>query len=106
MPVTSLIMFCLWGLMFFVLAGTRSLAAAEPDGWPQWRGPRRDGHTEGRPWPDRLSGDALEQLWRIKLGESYSGPVVADDRLITTETLDRESEIARAVNRKTGETLW
>jgi outer membrane protein assembly factor BamB len=74
--------------------------------WPQWRGPTRDGQVCGPAWPDNLKEDCLKQRWRLKLGPSYSGPVVAADRLFVTETRDNKSEVVRALDRKTGKELW
>ncbi|MBM3995706.1 MAG: pyrrolo-quinoline quinone [Planctomycetes bacterium] len=74
--------------------------------WPQWRGPNRDGQVGGPSWPDRLSKDSLKQLWRIPLGPSYSGPIVADDLVFTTETKNKASEAVVALDRKTGKERW
>jgi outer membrane protein assembly factor BamB len=74
--------------------------------WPQWRGPSRDGQVAGPAWPDRLSKDSLTQLWRIPLGPSYSGPIVVNDLVFTTETKDKEAEIVYALDRKTGKERW
>jgi outer membrane protein assembly factor BamB len=92
--------------MLVLLGCWQSVSGDEPHDWPQWRGPQRDGQCRGPQWPDKLSGEALQQLWRIPLGKSYSGPIVAEDRVFTTETRDREFEVVRAVDRKTGEKLW
>jgi outer membrane protein assembly factor BamB len=59
---------------------------ASPEaGWPQWRGPRRDGlsHEKGLlpSWPE--AGPKL--LWRIDhLGRGWSSPIVVGDRLFIT----------------------
>ncbi|MBL8795953.1 MAG: PQQ-binding-like beta-propeller repeat protein [Planctomycetia bacterium] len=74
--------------------------------WPQWRGPTRDGQVGGPAWPDNLEETTLRQLWRVELGPSYSGPVVAADRVFVTETRDRSAEVVRALDRKTGKELW
>jgi outer membrane protein assembly factor BamB len=74
--------------------------------WPQWRGPERDARLPGAVWPDKLQGQALEQLWRVELGPSYSGPIVTDDRVFVTETKDKSDEIVRALDRKTGKEIW
>jgi outer membrane protein assembly factor BamB len=87
------------------LPGLLAAASAnEPAVWPQWRGPTRDGHVAGPPWSDRLA--ALKRLWRVELGPSYSGPVVAADRVFVTETRDEEREVVRALDRATGKELW
>lgn len=78
---------------------------AETD-WPQWRGPARDGQATGVAWGESLQTDHLQQLWRVPLGPSYSGPVVVGDRVFTTETKDKQTEIVRAFDRSTGRELW
>ena len=82
-------------------------SAADPAVWPQWRGPTRDGVVTGPAWPAKLEGDTLKQVWRVeKLGPSYSGPVVAADRVFTTQTVDKKTEVVTAHDRKTGKELW
>ncbi len=81
--------------------------AQEPTTWPQWRGPTRDGKINSEhTWPDSLQGDALKKLWRVDLGPSYSGPIVAPDRVFVTETLKKATETVRALDRQTGKQLW
>ncbi|MFM8893559.1 MAG: PQQ-binding-like beta-propeller repeat protein, partial [Planctomycetia bacterium] len=85
---------------------------AEPagagDSWGQWRGPHRDGFVAAtaKPWPEGLDDTRIEKRWRIDLGPSYSGPVVAGDAVIVTETRDAKTEHVRAVARGTGRELW
>jgi outer membrane protein assembly factor BamB len=74
--------------------------------WPQWRGPQRDGQLPGPAWPDSLSGEKLRQTWRVELGPSYSGPIVTADRVFVTETVDKETEVTRALERETGKQIW
>jgi len=74
--------------------------------WHQWRGPNRDGFVAGAAWPDGLDQSRLERLWRIDLGPSYSGPVVAGDLVIVTETRDAKTEHVRALDRATGKERW
>jgi outer membrane protein assembly factor BamB len=81
-------------------------ASQEPDLWPQWRGPNRDGMVSGPDWPTALKGDSLKLLWRVPLGPSYSGPIVASDRVFVTETKDKSVEIVRALDRASGKELW
>ena len=79
------------------------LAAAD---WPQWRGPTRDGQIAGPAWPDKLDTNHLQQVWRVELGPSYSGPIVSADRVFTTESKDKKFEVVTAFDRKTGKELW
>ena len=74
--------------------------------WPQWRGPTRNGQIHEPDWPTKLSEDALVQTWRVPLGPSYSGPIVSDSLVFTTETQDKKREIVRALDRHTGEQRW
>jgi outer membrane protein assembly factor BamB len=92
--------------MSVCLAAAAATAADQPPVWPQWRGPTRDGHANGSEWPARLRGDCLKQLWRVELGPSYSGPIVAPDRVFVTETKDKSTEVVRALDRATGKELW
>ena len=60
------------------------IASAEP-GWPQWRGPRRDGISDETGllprWP--TAGPTL--LWKVDgLGQGWSSPIVVGDRLFVT----------------------
>ncbi len=83
---------------------TGAVASPEP-GWPQWRGPRRDGvcdETGLLPrWPDQ--GPKL--LWQIQgLGRGYSCPIISQDRLfITGDFGDQLLIIALDMD---GKTIW
>jgi outer membrane protein assembly factor BamB len=83
-----------------------SATAGDFDTWPQWRGSERTGKIEAAVWPDKLGGDHLRQVWRVALGNSYSGPIVAGDRVFVTETRDARTEHVRALDRRTGKLLW
>jgi outer membrane protein assembly factor BamB len=84
---------------------TRASFASE-SAWPQWRGPDRDGRISGPAWPEKLGTNQLRQVWRVELSPSYSGPIVAGDRVFTTETKDKKSELVTALDRRTGQELW
>ena len=88
-------------------AGPAHFTSAGAEDWPQWRGPRRDATFRGPAWPERLASGALERVWRVNLGTSYSGPIVAGDRVFVTESSRKEGmESVRALRRQTGEELW
>lgn len=81
--------------------------AAAPAIWPCWRGPQRDGRVDTGPaWPESLKEDRLRKSWRLELGPSYSGPIIAPDRVFVTETVDELYEATRALDRKTGKEIW
>jgi outer membrane protein assembly factor BamB len=90
----------------FTSAGDKIESPKSLNIWPQWRGPSRDGQWTGPAWPERLSKDSLKLLWRIPLGPSYSGPIVSEDLVFTTETKNKESEVVIALDRKTGKERW
>lgn len=92
-----------------LLLGWSCVATAEPPpaaGWPQWRGPHRDGQVTDAEWPAQLNAESLELLWRVELGPSYSGPVLSEQLVFTTETRDEAQEVVYALDRKTGEERW
>ncbi|MEM6701691.1 MAG: PQQ-binding-like beta-propeller repeat protein [Acidobacteriota bacterium] len=77
--------------------------AAAASTWTQWRGPSRDGITEGPDWPSKL---ALEPMYRVELGKGYPGPIVSDTMVFIVETHDKETEQVRALDRETGKEIW
>ncbi len=93
-----------WFGVSILLLATRP-APAETT-WPQWRGPSREGRVTGDAWPDSLAEERLVQRWRVELEPSYSGPIVVEDRVFVTETVDRKSERATALSRADGSMLW
>ncbi|MFM1903850.1 MAG: hypothetical protein RLZZ440_1750 [Planctomycetota bacterium] len=97
-------------LVVLALLASLPLLAAEPS-WTQWRGPRRDGFVAPVEWPKGLAQDRVIRRWRVDLGPSYSGPVLArldGDRtaVIVTETHDKAVERVTALDRASGEQLW
>jgi len=67
------------------------LIASPESGWPQWRGPRRDGISDETGllpgWPE--SGPGL--LWEIDwLGTGWSSPIITGDKLYITGDIDDE----------------
>ena len=73
--------------------------------WPGYRGPLRDGIAPDqdllREWP---SGGP-EVLWKVPLGEGYSGLSVSGGRLFTLFSRDGD-ERAAAFDAATGKELW
>ena len=80
--------------------------AGEPYLWNQWRGPNRDGLYLGNSFPNNLAKESLQLSWKANLGPSYSGPIVSDQIVFTTETKNKESEVVHAYDRKTGKEIW
>ena len=91
---------------FFALTTFLATAATEPTSgtWMQWRGPNRTGEAPGRAWPEKLDG--LQALWTVALDSGYASPIISEDRVFTIETANRDTELVRAMDRKTGRELW
>ena len=82
-------------------------SAADRAEWIQWRGAdRRCEVAHGTRWPETLDDASLVELYRIPLEPGYSGPIVAQDRVFITETVNKEKEVVRALDRDTGKELW
>ena len=83
------------------------LVAADRAEWTQWRGPDRLCTVPaGTEWPDKLDEATLVETYRVPLEPSYSGPIVAQDRIFVTETVNKEKEVVRALDRDSGKELW
>jgi len=70
------------------------LVASEEAGWPQWRGPRRDGVCREtgllQSWPE----GGPKQLWAAKgLGRGYSSPIITGDSIYITGDVGKELHI-------------
>ena len=68
-------------------------ARAAPADWPQFLGPERNGAKGPR------------VVWRKPIGHGFSGPVVAQDRVILFHRVKNE-EIVEALDPRTGATQW
>ena len=68
-------------LLITLTPGVVATASAQST-WPQWRGPHRAGQFTGPTWPEKLSTNHVDQLWRVELGPIYSGPIVSGDRIL------------------------
>lgn len=91
------------GVAFISLAATG--LAEEAVGWPQWRGPGRDGVAVGAVLPDSLPSQGPAQVWTQPLGTGWSSPVVQNGRVIVTDRSDRQERVL-ALDAATGKTLW
>lgn len=81
-----------------------AVLADSPD-WNQWRGPNRDGKVADATWPSALK-DHLQPLWEKPHGPSYSGPIVSQGMVFTTETVNKSDERVTAYDLKSGEQKW
>ncbi|TWU42479.1 PQQ-binding-like beta-propeller repeat protein [Novipirellula artificiosorum] len=100
MPNRSLMKFA------FSIAIASVCPAAEPDSsWNQWRGPSRDSQVPAVPWPEDLQS-SMQLLWQRAHDPSYSGPVVLEGLVFTTETIGKAIERVTAYNLEDGSVAW
>ena len=97
----SILVGCAWAAG----AAAGELIASPEPGWPQWRGPRRDGVSGEtgllREWPE----GGPREVWSVTgLGRGWSSPVIAGGRIfITGDTND--ALVVRAFDLQ-GRPLW
>lgn len=72
-------------------------------GWPQWRGPARDGTVPSAlpaQWPESLT-----KRWEVSAGAGHASPVVSGNRVIVFAR-QGDLEIVRALDLTTGKEGW
>jgi outer membrane protein assembly factor BamB len=73
--------------------------------WNQWRGPLRTGETPFV-FPGKLDDKSMQQVWRVEMGSSYSGPIVDAKHVYVTESGPDNKEYVSALDRATGKQVW
>lgn len=86
-----------------VALGRTGRAAA--DDWPQYLGAARDGVYRGVALADSWPAGGPRALWKRPVGEGFSGPVVADGKLILFHRVKAE-EVVEAMDAATGAPVW
>jgi outer membrane protein assembly factor BamB len=81
--------------------------ALRADDWPQWRGPKRDGVWRETGILESIPAGGLKFRWRVRVGNGYSGPSVAQGRVYVTDR--QPTAVAERVvcfDEATGKALW
>lgn len=90
--------FLRFSLVFLSLGRIGSSAENGLPGWPQFRGPKADGHSAVRDLPTTWGGFLERYAWQASIpGRGWSSPIVIGDRIwLTTaeSTAMRESDVA------------
>jgi outer membrane protein assembly factor BamB len=73
--------------------------------WPQWRGPNRDGISLETGLLDRWPEKGPEALWRISIGEGYSGVAASNGRLFSMWD-EAESQYLVCMDAQNGKEMW
>ncbi len=85
---------------FLLLALALSTHAAD---WPQWRGPRRDGHAPGATLTS-LPKDP-KPLWRLPIGSGFSAPILSGGSVLYLDEQDKK-EVAHCIDAATARQIW
>jgi len=80
-------------------------AQVAAEDWPQFLGPQRNGVYRGPALAERWGAQGPRLVWRKKVGAGFSGPVVAQGRVILFHRVGNE-EVVEALDPRTGATAW
>ena len=73
--------------------------------WPQFLGPDRNGTYRGPALTNAWPKEGPPKLWEKKIGQGFSGPVLAGDKLILFHRL-RDEETVECLESVTGQPIW
>ena len=73
--------------------------------WPQYLGTQRDGVYRGPALADTWGSGGPKVVWTKPVGQGFSGPVVADGRLILFHRVGN-SEMVQSLDARTGAEQW
>lgn len=82
-----------------------SLSQAQSNAWPQFLGPTRDAVYHGKDLAASWPKEGPPILWQATAGEGFSGPVVADGKLVLFHRVGSD-EVVQAFDRLKGTELW
>lgn len=88
--------------MTLCVAGVVRLSAED---WPQFLGPERNGVYRGPALSEMWGPQGPRVVWRKNVGQGFSGPVVAQGRVILFHRIGNE-EIVEALDPRTGNSQW
>ena len=95
------------GLGLVVVAATMNAighAQTPAQDWPQWRGLQRTGEVTAAQAPTAWP-ESWQPRWRADVGEGYSSPVIAGNRVFVHGRRDPK-EVVMAIDAGTGKTIW
>ena len=88
----------------FVLLAA-AVAPLWAEDWPQFLGPERNGVYRGPALSEAWGPQGPRVVWRKNAGQGFSGPVVAQGRIILFHRVANE-EVVEALDPRTGATQW
>ncbi len=91
-------------IMIALLVAVVFFVPAFAGDWPQWRGAKRDGHTDDfsppQTWPK-----TLKEEWKVTVGVGHSSPLLVDGKIYVHARLGEE-EVVLCLDAATGKQLW
>ena len=92
---------------FLVAIATGLLTALtlQASDWPQFLGPSRNGACPGTDLAEAWPKDGPPIVWQKKVGQGFSGPVVASGKLVLFHRED-DKERVECLEAKSGKLLW
>src|SRR3974390_3194529 len=91
--------------LLFLIIGMSSRTAFPAMDWPQFLGPSRNGAYGGTDLASNWPSEGPSAVWQRSLGHGFSGPAVAEGKLILFHRVgDREA--VECLNARTGEGFW
>lgn len=86
--------------------GAASIRAAEPGAdWPQFLGPTRNGIYAGKDLAAGWPAGGPKVLWQRKVGPGWSGPVVADGKVVIFHRVG-DNETVESLDASSGKPIW
>src|SRR4051794_17407946 len=73
--------------------------------WPQFLGPTRNGVYPNSDLAEKWPREGPPVVWQKNVGQGFSGPVVAEHKLLLFHRLD-DKETIECLDAKTGKSLW
>ena len=90
------------GVSALLCGGILTTSATE---WPQWRGPNRDGISDEVGLLKEWAPTGPKMLWKVPLGEGFSGISVSQDRVYTMFSKGND-EFVVCLNATDGGEIW
>jgi outer membrane protein assembly factor BamB len=94
-----------WLAALLVLVAVGLQAQIPSADWPQYLGPGRDGVYRGPALSDTWGPGGPKVVWTKSVGQGFSGPVVADGRLILFHRVGNR-EMVQSLDARTGAEQW
>src|SRR5581483_4296229 len=73
--------------------------------WPQFLGPTRNGVYVGSVLANTWPKEGPPMVWQKSVGQGFSGPAVAEQKLILFHRID-DQETVECLDARTGGQLW